>query len=417
MKRRDMLGMMAAGLTLGGTLPAFGAQKTVRIGAIYPLTGALASTGTGIQSAIELAVDIVNHPHPELKTLPLAAGSGLPALGGAKLEVVFADSQGSPATGLADAQRLIDEQGVVALTGAYQSNVTETCSRVAEQRGIPYLNGESSSPDLTERGYKWFFRTTPNDETFLHNMMQFLDTVHKVPTRRVAVVYENTDFGVNTYKAVAKFAPQFHREIVANIAYSAGSPSLSAEVAKLAAAKPEVAIFASYTSDALLFVRTMREMKYAPPLLLANDAGFIDPAFIQQAGPQAQGILTRDVWANDIARTNPMLSRINALFRARNGRDLDGNNARSMAGVLVLADAINRAGSTEPEAIRKALVATNLHADQVAMPWAGVKFDAHGQNLRGAGLILQLEGSGYQTVWPARYKQDAALPRLPFHWA
>ncbi|MDE2121962.1 MAG: ABC transporter substrate-binding protein, partial [Betaproteobacteria bacterium] len=265
MKRRDMLGMMAAGLTLGGTLPAFGASKTVRIGAIYPLTGALASTGTGIKAAIELAVDIVNNPHPDLKSLPLAAGSGLPGLGGAKLEVLFADSQGNPATGLADAQRLIDEQGVVALTGAYQSNVTETCSRVAEQRGIPYLNGESSSPALTERGYKWFFRTTPNDETFLHNMMQFLDTVKQVPTQKVAVVYENTDFGVNTYKALAKFAPQFKRQIVANIAYSAGSPSLSAEVAKLAAAKPDVAIFASYTSDALLFVRTMREMKYAPP--------------------------------------------------------------------------------------------------------------------------------------------------------
>ena len=80
-----------------------------------------------------------------------------------------------------------------------------------EQRGIPYLNGESSSPDLTERGYKWFFRTSPNDDTFVENMMQFLDGVKGTPTAKIAVVYENTDFGVNTYKAVEKFAKQNKR--------------------------------------------------------------------------------------------------------------------------------------------------------------------------------------------------------------
>lgn len=416
MKRRQVISAMAAATAFGRGLPAWADAKPVRIGAIYPLTGALASTGADIKTAIEMAVDIVNNPHPDLKPLPLAEGAGLPGLGGAKLEVVFADSQGKPDTGLADAQRLIDEEHVIALTGAYQSNVTATCSRVAEQRGIPYLNGESSSPALTERGYKWFFRTSPNDETFIENMMQFLDTVKSVPTQRIAVVFENTDFGVNTNKAVEKFAAQYKRQIVASIAYSAGTPSVTSEVSKLAGAKPDVAIFAAYTSDALLFVRTMRETQYAPPVLLANDAGFIDSAFVKEAGPQAQGVLTRDVWATDIAASHPLLKRLNDMYHARAGKDLNGNNARSMAGVLVLAEAINRAGSTDPEAIRKALIATDLNTDQVAMPWAGVKFDAKGQNAKGAGLILQMKGPGYQTVWPENFRHDATLPQLPFHW-
>ena len=296
MKMKLIAGVVAS-LALLSAVPASAQQKTVRIGAIYPLSGALASTGAEIKAAVELAVEIVNNPHPELEGIPLAAGSGLPALGGAKIEVVFGDSQGKPEVGLADAQRLIDQEKVVALTGAYQSAVTKTASRIAEQRGIPYLNGESSSPDLTERGYKWFFRTSPNDDTFIENMMQFLDGVKAVPTTKIAVVYENTDFGVNTYKAVEKFAKQYKREVVANIAYSAGSASVTAEVQKLSAAKPDVAIFASYTSDAMLFVRTMRESKYAPPVLLANDAGFIDSRFVQEVGPQVQGVLSRDVWA------------------------------------------------------------------------------------------------------------------------
>jgi len=403
-------------LALAAALPTQAQEKTVRIGAMYPLSGALASSGAESKAAIELAVEIINNPHPELEGLPLAAGSGLPALGGAKLEVVFDDTQGKPEIGLADAQRLIEQDKVVALTGAYQSAVTKTASRVAEQRGIPYLAGESSSPDLTERGYQWFFRPSPTDDTFIENMMQFLDTVKTVPTKRIAVVYENTDFGVNTYKAVDRLLKKYKHEIVANIAYTTGSASVTAEVQKLAAAKPDVAIFACYTSDAMLFVRTMREAKYAPPIFLANDSGFVDSRFVKEMGAQAQGVQTRDAWGSDVAAVKPSLKKIDDMYRARTGKALNGANARSMQGVLVLAEAINRAGSTDPEAIRKALVATDLSEDQVAMPWAGVKFDEKGQNIKGAGLILELKGDAYRTVWPERYRTDPSLPTIPFTW-
>ncbi|HEU0230741.1 MAG TPA: ABC transporter substrate-binding protein [Burkholderiaceae bacterium] len=413
---KKLLAVLLSCLGIALAQNATAQDKVITIGAIYPLSGALASTGTQLKQAIELAVDIVNNKHPELKGIPLAAGAGLPKLDGAKIKVIFADSQGSPSVGQAEAQRLIDHDHVVALVGAYQSAVTKTTSRIAEQRQIPYMNPESSSPELTERGYKWFFRTTPNDETFIHNMMQFLDGIKNLPTKKIAVVYENTDFGVNTYKAVEKFAKQSGRTIVANIAYSAGAPSLNAETQKLAAAKPDVAIFASYTSDAMLFVRTMRQMKYAPPIFLANDAGFIDPRFISEVGPQVQGVLTRDVWGNDLYTAKPIIKQINDMFKAKTGNNLNGNSARSVQGMLVLADAINRAGSTKPDAIRQALAATNLTVNQIIMPWEGVKFDKTGQNVEGQGLILQLEGTEYHTVWPARYKKMADLPKLPFTW-
>jgi branched-chain amino acid transport system substrate-binding protein len=412
-----LIALLIASVAMTMAHPAPAQEKVIKIGAIYPLSGALASTGSELKQAVELAVDVINKAHPELKGIPLAAGAGLPRLGGAKIKVVFADSQGKPEVGQAEALRLIDQEHVVALVGAYQSAVTKTTSRIAEQRGIPYLNPESSSPDLTERGYKWFFRTTPNDETFIANMMQFLDEVKSIPTRKIAVVYENTDFGVNTAKAVEKFAKQSGREIVANIAYAAGTPSVNSEAQKLAAAKPDVAIFASYTSDAMLFVRTMREMNYAPPVFLANDAGFIDSRFVSEVGPQVQGVLTRDVWANDLYTIKPVIKQMNDMFKERSGgKELNGNSARSLQGMLVLADAIDRAGSTEPEAIRRALAATDLSADQIVMPWAGVKFDAKAQNERGQGLILQLVGKEYHTVWPDRYRQEKSLPTLPFTW-
>lgn len=120
--------------------------------------------------------------------------------------------------------------------------------------------------------------------------------------------------------------------------------------------------------------------------------------------------------SNDLFTIKPVIKQLNDMFKAKSGKDLNGNSARSLQGLLVLAEAIDRAGSTKPDAIRKALAATNLNADQIVMPWAGVKFDAEGQNEKGQGLILQLVGSDYRTVWPTRYKQDKSLPTLPFSW-
>ena len=151
--------LAAAGLAL---LPSAGfAQSTVKIGAIYPLSGNAASAGTSAKAAIELAVEIINNAHPELGDLTLAKDAGLPGLKGAKVEVVFADNQGTPAAGQNQALRLITEEKVVALVGAYQSGITTTASAISERYNIPFVAGESVAANLTERGFKWFFRTTP----------------------------------------------------------------------------------------------------------------------------------------------------------------------------------------------------------------------------------------------------------------
>jgi branched-chain amino acid transport system substrate-binding protein len=153
------LGLAAPALAL---LPRRGqAADTVKIGAIYPLTGGAASAGTAVKQAIEVATEIINNPHPELPNLPLATTAGLPNLGGRKVEVIFADHQGNPATAQSEALRLITQDKVAALVGAYQSSCGLTASAVAERYGIPFMASEASAPSLTERGFKWFFRPTP----------------------------------------------------------------------------------------------------------------------------------------------------------------------------------------------------------------------------------------------------------------
>ena len=140
----------AAAISLAAVGGAAAQGKTVKIGAVFPLSGNAASAGVHAKYALEVAMDIINNAHPELGNFPLARNAGLAGLGGAKVEVVFADNQGSPATGQNQTLRLITEEKVVALTGAYQSGITLTASAIAEKYGIPFLNGESVAANLTE---------------------------------------------------------------------------------------------------------------------------------------------------------------------------------------------------------------------------------------------------------------------------
>src|SRR3954468_24525212 len=139
MKIKHILGLLcAASVSVVLAAPASAQDKTVKIGAVYPLSGNAASAGVHAKAAIETAVEIINNAHPELGDLPLAKNAGLAGLGGAKVEVVFADNQGSPATGQNQALRLITEEKVVALSGSYQSGITLTTSAIAEKYGIPF---------------------------------------------------------------------------------------------------------------------------------------------------------------------------------------------------------------------------------------------------------------------------------------
>src|SRR5271170_2046690 len=388
-------------LGLGVIRPAL-AQEEIRIGAIYPLTGAAASTGVDYKNALEFAADLINNGTKGLN-LPLTTSGGLPNLHGAKIKLIIGDHQGNPQTGATEAERLISQEKVVALVGCYFSSVTNTASQVAERNGIPFVNPESTSATLTQRNFKWFFRTTPHDELFVSNFFEFLRDVEKrknISVKRIALCNENTLFGTETTKIEEKLAGEQKYPIVEKILYPAKSTQLTAEVQRIKAANPDLIMQSSYLGDAILSMKTYKELGVSPDALLANDAGFNDSEFLKTLGKDGEYVLSREVWALDLAAKNPLIKQINDLYFERYHSNFNGNSARTFVGLMVLAEAINRAGSTKPEAIQKALIETNIPGDQLIMPWKGIKFDATGQNTLGSGIIVQVQGGQYVTVWP-----------------
>jgi branched-chain amino acid transport system substrate-binding protein len=376
------------------------AADNVRIGVIYPLTGNAASAGASAKDAVELGSEIVNTAHPELAGLPLAATVGLPNLGGAKIELVNVDHQGNPQVGQIQTLRLITQDKVAAMLGAYHSSVALVATAVAERQGIPFLVGDSVALNITGRGFKWIFRTGPIASDFASAYTQFLNDLKKAGRKidTIAIVNENTDYGSSVAASINEAAKRASINVAAQIPYSANSTDVSGQVLQLKQLQPDAVIFVSYTADTILYFKTLKNLDYLPPIIIGDDAGFSDPAFIPNVGDIAQGAVNRSAW--DVGASGSNTYKVNAMFKAKYGRDLDDTSARWMQGFLVLADAINRAGSTEPAKIQEALRATDLKPEQLMIGYRGVKFDDTGQNTLSATYLIQLQGKEYKSVWP-----------------
>ena len=399
-RRNVLLGATASAALL--PMAARAQAPEVAIGVIYPLSGAAAQIGVDAQKAFETAAEIVNKKFDF--DLPLARGEGLPGLGGAKVRLVFADHQADPQKGRAEAERLITQEKVCAVIGTYQSAVAVTVSQICERYQIPFMSADNSSPSLHRRGLKFYFRASPHDEMYSKAMFDFFDTMKKKGTKieTLSLFHEDTIFGTDSANAQSKLAAERGYKIVADIKYRANSPSLSAEVQQLKAANADVLMPSSYTTDGILLVKTMGELGYKPPAIVAQDAGFSEKALYDAVGDRLEGVISRGTFSLDLAQKRPMVGKINDMFKQKSGKDFNDYSSRQFMGLILMADAINRAKSTDGDKIRDALAATDIPGDQTIMPWKRVKYDESGQNNDADPVLLQYVGGKFVTIFPAQ---------------
>jgi len=387
MKKNLICFVAAISLSLNSFAVAQQKVNEVVIGVLHPLTGPVAQIGLDSIAALKTAVEIVNEDIN--LDMPFAKGKGLPGLKGAKVRLVVSDHQGKPEIGQGEAERLINNEKVHALFGAYFSAVTATTSLVADRAGIPYVNGASTAPNLTDRGLKYFFRVTPHDGEFTQVMYDFMADLQKkknIKLSSVSILHEDSLWGTDSGTTQEKFAKDKSYKVADKIAYNAKATSLTSEVQKLKASNADVLLPSSYTSDAFLFLKTAKELDYNPKILLAQNAGYTDPSFISTMGKDAEGVITRSPYNADLAKKIPNLAKVNELFKN-----------------MVLMDAINRAGSTDPEKIRVALTKTNIPAKDLIIPYKGVKFAANGHNELQRGILMQVQNGQYCTVYPFEF--------------
>lgn len=413
MNRRELL-LAASALPLmglaGSASRAFaqGAAE-VTIGVIYPMSGASAQVGIDARHAFETAAEIINGAFDF--DMPTAKDAGLAGLGGAKVKLVFADHQADPQKGRAEAERLITQDKVTALIGCYQSAVSATVSAVAERYGVPFLCADSSSPSLQRKKMKYFFRPAAQDEMFSAAMFDFFDVQKKKGKKieTVSLFFEDTIFGVDSSNVQRRLAGERGYKVATEVKYRANSPSLTAEVQQLKTADADVLMPSTYTTDAILLTRTMAELGYKPRNLVAQAAGFSEKVVYDAVGDKLVGAISRASFSLDLAAKRPFIATVNDMFKARAGRDLNDNTSRQFIGLVILADAIDRAKSTDGKVIREALAATDIPGTRTIMPWARVRFNEEGQNPDASPVLLQYTGDKFVTIFPEDVAVAAAI--------
>ena len=215
--------------------------------------------------------------------------------------------------------------------------------------------------------------------------------------------------GVPCVGAHRILAEEYGFRVRKSLLYAAKSADLSSEVRSLKASRADVMLFASYTSDAILLVKTLKAQKASPKVIWGQDAGFEKPEFRSTLGDSIVGILTRTVFLPKVVDIKAVAGQVNKLYKAKTGNDLGGASARAFTGLQTWVHVLGEAGSTDPAAIQKAANGIRIAGEELVVPWAGIKFSTQGeelgQNVLGSGLIGQYQKGpdgavGLEIIYP-----------------
>ena len=352
--------------------------RAVNVGVILPLSGANAQFGVNSRNGIELVADEID------------AAGGIAALGGAKVNLVVADSTSTPTTAGTVAQRLIAQNSVAAILGAFASSLTLAVSEVAERRGIPLLT-MSFSDQVTGRGFQNIFQVVSKASTL--GRAQFDGTLALARAagetiERAAILYEDTAYGTSQAQGLRDAAKAAGVAVPLDEGYPLGITDATPLVAKLRASGAQVVFPVSYLNDSLLIIRSMRQQGLDLPAI-GGAAGYVIPDFQRGLGQFAEGVLS-------IAPANyDQAPEYTERFRKRFGYFMVHEALEHAVLMDNLARAMEAAKSAAPAAIREALRATSFTEGwSQAMGAAGVKYD----------------DTGLVTVWPE------ALAKAPAAW-
>ena len=393
---------VAVTLMLGvAPAPTLAQEKIIKIGTIFPLTGPVALAGQRCKAAVETAVEIINNKHPNIK-VPLAAQAGV--LGGYKFVLVHADSQGKPDVGKAEAERLINQEGVWALIGAYNSSVSMPASMVAERAKKIFMCGASSSAALTQRpDMKYFFRTASTDEVESHEFVEVLKWLNKTQknanVKTLGLIYENSVFGKHAAEEAKKAAAAGGFTVVADVPFTPGATNLDSEVQTVKSKNPDALFGAVLGADYALMVKTMKKMNWIPKVSLNYCSGYQDPVIAKQLGPDADYFMGSTGYSPEFAGMMPAVAEVEKIFKTKTGGvPFDSDSIQETIAMLVLAQAIEKAQSLDPEVVAKTLYA-NTWPSPLSLS-GKVAFAPGGQNKLALSIVTQLQGGSYKRIFP-----------------
>ena len=386
----------AAGTALLAAPSLLRAQaKTVKIGILQPVTGALAQDGEYGRLGAQLAFDEIN------------AAGGIKSLGDATLEMVFGDARSTPEGGAQEVERMHSE-GVAAIVGGFASPICLAATQAAAKYDIPYIVDVGVSDQLVSRGLKNTFRFGPGFGTVtsaaLENLVKLNDAAGK-PAKTVVIVHEDGLFGTGMAKLLGAQLPPRGFEVLETIAHPTPSRDMSNVALRIKALNPDLLIPSSYYGEFVLLARTLQQQKIRPKGIYAVLNGAASNfRFVKEFGDAANFVMDCNHWADP---RKPKTAEIKAKAE-QGGRFWLYNTPLNYSCVRLLADAVERAGAADRGKITEALAASTF-ADHI-MPYGPTKF-VNGQNQGAAPVNTQVQNGDIKVIFPTEFAN--AKPVFP----
>jgi len=366
--------------------------QPLRIGALYPVSGALALLGDESWRGAEIARQMRNQKG---------------GVAGKQVEFMKVDIPDGNAA-KSEAERLINREGLKLLTGTYSSSLCLAASEVAARAGIIYFEQGGISDLITSRGYKTLLRTCPKAQYFSRSQVRFArDWVgpqinKKAGEIRLALVHEDSAYGSSISKNVEAEAKAAGVPLVSVIPYNAQAVDLSSVILKLKSDKPDVVIGVSYANDAILLGRQAKELGLDIKAFIGTGGGHSLRSFQEALGPAAEGVLNVDFTQYEVnTQFTPGLKEFVEMYRKLfNEAPRSGHSMANFTGTNVLFDLLEKTGGNmEAAKFRQTAAAFELKTGSTASGW-GVKFDDGGQNTLADPFVMEWKGGKLVTVWP-----------------
>ena len=400
-------GMKLTALLLAGIVGAIGglndaaAQAKIKIGVVLPLSGQFALGGQNVKRGYDLGVEDVNK------------AGGIKALGGAQIELVYADNQGKQDVAIGETERLIQQEKVSAILGSWHSPTTVAGTQAAERYKTPWIVEVASADVILERGFKYVTRVNVKASWYGAAPVDFLNHVKndlKQNVTRVAIMYTDDDWGrASVGKGTKEALLKNGYQIVEEIAYPSSTQDVTTYINKVKAARPDAFIVTSFPNDSVLVGRAMEQLSVKVPLVIGVSAGFALPSFVSNLGPIADKWFIVGGWNPDIPGAKDLADKYKTKFNV----DMNEHATLAYQVVLVLKQALENAKSTDTEKLNEALHKLKIPpGPSLVMPYAGIEFDEFGQNPNARELMLQVQNGKVVTVWPDKYA--SSKPLMPF---
>ena len=365
-----LLTVLSVSLILAGC-----SQKTteIKIGGVGPVSGEAATFGQSTKEGYELAVEEWNK-----------AGGLL----GNQIKLIFQDDKGDPTEAATVWTKLISQDKVAAIVGTFMSKCSLAGAPISQANKVPMISPTSTNPKVTEVG-EYIFRACFIDP--FQGAVGAKFAYENLNARTAACIF---DVGNDYTKGLSEFFRdkfiELGGKIVAFEAHATGATDFKAQLTKIIAAKPDVIYISDYYNDVALIAKQARELGYTGPLVGGD--GWDSPDLVKIGGKAVEnGYFTNHFSKDD---PSPQVQEFVKKYEAKFGKTPDALAALAYDAMVIMLDAIKRAGSTDPEKIRAALAATNI---QVVSGM--ISFDKNRNPIKSAVIIAIKDGQQvYQTT-------------------